>query len=658
MKRFWRSSGGYRRRARTVVCVWLWCMAALLVALPAAAAPDLNDQAALGAFLDGIMTEQLNSYRVPGVTLSIVQDGDVLFSRGYGYADLDDYTAVDPEQTLFRVGSVSKLVTGTAVMQLVEEGQLELDRDINDYLDFQVPDRVLSEGAGAPITMRHLLTHTPGLEDAADGLFFLSEDRMMPLGEYLQRYKPAGVFEPGQLLAYSNYGSALAGYAVEQITGQPFAEYVDEHIFEPLAMERSSFQQPLPPEWEADLARAYKYVEDTFHEGDFEFIPAAPAGALSTTAADMARFMMAHLGDGTFQGETILLPETTEKMHARQFTHHPQLSGVTLGFFEDTVNGRRILAHSGGTMLFFSHMFLVPEEDVGLFVSYSGGTEAGEVLRLPRKLFQAFMDQYFPGPEVSVPSPQEDAAARAAGFAGEYHPTRMSFTGDEKFMGLIQAVQLQGGDDGYLRARIMGSAEEFVELEPGLYINRDIGENPMVRKLALSEHVSGQTLLAMGGASYLQAPWYGTLTFLGALMAFSVLMIIVTLMGWTGAWAVRRARPGTETVMKPGERAARFAAVGFSLTTAAFLAGMAYTFGQVDPAYGVPDIVFGITTPLTQIVFWLPWLMIVLGALTVVCAGAAWFRRYWTTAARLHYSLIALSSIAMFWVLWFTNMFP
>jgi len=238
-------------------------------------------------FLDALIPSQLRNRNIAGAVVSVVKDGQVLFQKGYGYADFKSKNPVLPDQTLFRPGSISKLFTTTAVMQLVEQGKLELDRDVNDYLDFAIP-KTYPE----PVTLRQLLTHTAGFEDTLKDLFVAHERDLKPLRAYLLNEMPARIFPPGKVPSYSNYGFTVAGYIVERVSGEKFERYIDNHILKPLRMTNSTFDQPLPPQLAPQMSKGYLNASKKPRE--FEFVQAAPAGALSTTAADMTRFMLAN----------------------------------------------------------------------------------------------------------------------------------------------------------------------------------------------------------------------------------------------------------------------------------------------------------------------------------------------------------------------------
>src|SRR2546429_2231509 len=259
-----------------------------------ASAPELT-KSDFETFLDALIPSQLQNRNVAGAVVSVVKDGQVLFQKGYGYADVEAKKPVLPDQTLFRPGSISKLFTATAVMQLVEQGKLDLDRDVNDYLDFAIP-KTYPE----PVTLRQLLTHTAGFEDTLKNLFVAHESDLKLLRAYLVNQMPARIFPPGKVPSYSNYGFTLAGYIVERVSGEKFERYIDNHILKPQRRTNSTFDQPLPPKLAPQMSNGY--LNAAKKPRDFEFVQAAPAGSLSTTAADMTRFMLAFLQDGSVDG--------------------------------------------------------------------------------------------------------------------------------------------------------------------------------------------------------------------------------------------------------------------------------------------------------------------------------------------------------------------
>src|SRR5437763_4336984 len=326
--------------------------------------PELS-KADFETFLDALIPSQLRNRNIAGAVVSVVKDGQLLFQKGYGYADFAAKKPVLADQTLFRPGSISKLFTATAVMQLVEQGKLDLDGDVNEYLDFAIP-KTYPE----PITLRRLLTHTAGFEDTLKNLFVAHQSDLKPLRTYLLNQMPARIFPPGKIPSYSNYGFTLAGYIVERASGEKFERYIDNHILQPLRMTNSTFDQPLPPQLASQMSRAY--MNAAKKPRDFEFVQAAPAGALSTTAADMTRFMLAFLQDGSVDGVAILKPETVRQMQTRQFELNPMICGLGITFMEYWSDPVRVIAHGGDTLWFHSDMILVPEAHIGYIISYNG----------------------------------------------------------------------------------------------------------------------------------------------------------------------------------------------------------------------------------------------------------------------------------------------
>src|SRR5882762_6243421 len=387
--------------------------AASSTALPSARELTATD---LEAFLDGLVPAQLEREDVAGAVVAVVKDGRVLFAKGYGFADVATRKPISPSDTLFRPGSISKLFTWTSVMQLVEQGKLDLDRDVNDYLDFKIP--VAFE---KPITLRNVITHTPGFEETGKELFVSDAAHVRPLGEYLRDHLPARIFPPGTTPAYSNYATALAGYIVQRVSGKPFEQYVSENIYGPLGMPHTTFVQPLPPELQPLMSKGY--VRASQSAKPYEFVQAYPAGSVATSAADMCNFMIAHLQEGQFGGARILKPETAKLMHSRQFASDPRLNGMALGFYEESRNGHRIIGHGGDTVYFHSDLHLIPDANTGFFVSYNSAGK-GEIS--PRSaLWYHFLDRYFPYTPAKVEK-LASADADAKTVAGRYLTSRRS----------------------------------------------------------------------------------------------------------------------------------------------------------------------------------------------------------------------------------------
>jgi CubicO group peptidase (beta-lactamase class C family) len=420
-------------------------------------APDVE------AFLDGFMPMQLERENIAGAVVLVVKDGRVFAAKGYGYSDAEKKLPVTVDATLFRPGSISKLFTWTAVMQLVEQGKLDLDKDINGYLDFKIPATFPQ-----PITLRQIMTHTPGFEEQIKDLINSEGMPMSTLRQHLVDHMPERIFAPGTTPAYSNYGAALAGYIVERVSGKPFNDYVEENIFRPLGMAHSTFAQPLPENLKPLMSRGY--TKGSGKAKPFELVEEAPAGALSATAADLARFMIAHLQDGRLENAQILRPETARLMHSRQFGLVPALNGMCLGFYEESRNGHRIIGHGGDTVYFHSDLHLIPDAGLGFFVSYNSRGR-GELS--PRSaLWQHFLDRYFPYKPPAA-TPTATAVADAKMVAGNYIASRRSQTNFLKAANMLNEAQVKALPEGKLKLADVkdfnGELKTFQQIGPLLY---------------------------------------------------------------------------------------------------------------------------------------------------------------------------------------------
>lgn len=374
-------------------------LSSLTTATPISRAHELS-AVDLEAFLDGLVPFQLKRNDIAGAVIVVVKDGRILLAKGYGYRDVEKRVPVSAEDTLFRLGSVSKLITWTAVMQMAEAGKLDLDRDVNDYLDFTVP-RLF----GKPVTLRNLMTHTPGFEEEWKDSESDTPGGLQSMRSFLVSHLPRQIFPPGTVPAYSNVGAQLAGYIVQRVSGQPFEDYVRQHIFKPLDMPRSTFVEPLPKELEPLMSQGYEVASEKAKP--FELISPAPGpdGTLSSTASEIAHFMIAHLANGEYEGNRILSVATAELMRTRQFGIDPGLNGMGLGFIGEDRNGLRIVGHDGDTNYFHSDLHLIPAANIGFFLSYNSAGNGDD----PRAaLWDSFLDRYFP-----YSPPTEVTSARA-----------------------------------------------------------------------------------------------------------------------------------------------------------------------------------------------------------------------------------------------------
>jgi CubicO group peptidase (beta-lactamase class C family) len=572
------------------------------------------------AFFDELITKQLREEHVAGATVAVVKDGRIVFAKGYGYADRERQEPVVADETLFYPGSAGKLFTWTAVMQLVEEGKLDLDADINTYLDFEIPNTYRE-----PITMAHLMTHTAGFEEQFAAQLAEDEQDVLPLREFLIRYMPERVYPPGEYSAYSNYGTALAGYIIERISGEPYEQYVTDHILKPLGMEHSAATQPLPADLAADLSKGYLYRDGVYNAKDFEWISNAPSAAIHATGTDMARFMLAHLENGKF-GDTRILGESTAlDMHRQHFTHDPRLSGWTYGFVISHENDRHLIWHNGDSARFQTMLALLPEEHTGLFVSYNTPFD-------PRETLSAFLDHYYPLQAKPAPEPLAGFPARADTFTGTYISTRVAHTSPQKIIGWIDPLQVSAGSQDLVLQTPFGE-QRYVQIEPELFKQVD-GE----RRLTFREDNQGRvTHLFWGPIAFFKAAPYQTLGFQLPFAVACMVLFVSALIFFPVAFLVHRWRGMGEMLSRPA-------------SVARWLGGITSALNLILPAWLVVSLLeyaetyawpTGTVSTITRL--WLLSVPLTLGI--VVLAVSAWKNRYWGVASRVHYTLVALAAV-------------
>lgn len=493
-------------------------------------------------FVDSVIDTYIEKNQVAGATVSIVKDGEIVLKKGFGFSDIDPLKKVDPATTLFRVGSVSKTFTWTAIMQLEEAGKLSLQDPVNDHLPdlLKMPD----EGFAEPIRIWHLMSHTSGLENTRLGhVLELSADKIRPLDEYLAAVRPHRVREPGIIISYSNYATQLAGAIIANVSGETYFDYIEGHILEPLGMDHTSFREPhgrsdgMLPEpmssaLEENVSKPFIRSDEGWKTGRFEFLShGGPAGSMSSTALDMTRFMLAHLGDGESAGKRILKAETAQRMRRTLFTNAEGLDGMAYGFFKRTLaGGYDGYGHSGGTFFFLSNMFMVPELQLGVFVSVNTITGGELVDELPQRLVSHFF------PRENTPAlVDENLSNDLQGFAGKYTYNRNSQTRLERFFLSLftgEAV-VEVTDKGQLIFNIGSEVIHTVRIGPMMF--RSVEETFDISFLQDSK--GRITHFSMGPDAFDRVGFFSGLNWLGLIAALSVVMI-VTLM--IEAWQARK----------------------------------------------------------------------------------------------------------------------
>jgi len=600
----------------------------------------------LQAWLDGFFPFALQRNDIAGAVVLVIRDGKILLERGYGYADLSARKPMDPEHSIVGVGSVSKTFTWTAVMQLVEQGKIDLDRDVNDYLDFRIPPAF-----GAPITMRELMTHTAGFEERIKS-WHRPGTAPRNLREYLTQIPaPARIYAPGTVPAYSNYGANLAGYIVQRVSGEPFPEYIAHHILLPLGMSHSTFW-PLPSSWSADMAKYYGLASSGTPlppEANDEEPIGEPAGDLLTTAGDMSRYMLAHLQQGRLENFQMVSAETARRMNEPAFVPFPGAPATTLGFFRDDYNGHRIISHDGDTSGFHTDMQLLLDDYVGFFTCVNsdgvgGLLPAGSILRTA--LFHEFMDRYFP----ATPTPEEPTTAtakqHARKVAGEYEMSRRPGRTFFRALYLAARLRVSANTDGTIETPALfhldGSGpQKWREVAP--YVWQEVNGGGRLamsvkdgRVIWAPEYVGGFICEPVGllWSERLNVP----------LLACATILLIFYFLVWaTGA--ILRIRYGRQEGLDESARCwRRFARLG-ALSGLTFVAGwlLLITVG----AGGVAGFHVGLD-PWTRLIQLIGLLMVLGTAATVGNVWVTWrgTRGIWAKAGSV---VLALAMLDLVW---------
>jgi len=571
-------------------------------------------------FLDNFASVRMKELEVPGLAFVMVKDGEIFFSKGYGYADVENHAPFDPEQTIVRAGSNVKTVTALALVQLAEQGKIDLDADINRYLThFQIPDTF-----DKPITARQLLHYTAGLDNRFIGIRVAGADEILPLSEYFAQRLPDRVRPPGQIRAYNDHEIALAGLLVEEVSGIPYDQYVQDYIFKPLGMDSSSIYLP-----ESDVKRvALGYGSNRAYPLNYYYLNDAAGSGFNTTPADLARYMLMHLGNGRLGGEQVFSESVIEELHTTRFTHHPNLPGIAYAFDETFWGGRRILAKGGGAPGFTNRMLLLLDEDVGIYFVYNRDSS----VPLSWKLERAFLERFYPGdnPSVGDEVPATDPLEMAR-YAGYYISLNdYSATSIEKVQALMEQEQVTL--DGQGRLRYAGGT--LLRMDRNLFQWSDSGNY-----VAFGEDEDGNVnYLFVSRTALMRVPWIETFSVQMSLLGFSLVTFFTALIGWL--------------VMSLKRQGNSYALSGsVSLIYVGFLVGigllLAPVFAGADPPWALS---FAPPTALLVLLA-LPLVGIVVTLFLTWQVIRLWIEKRTGWFARVHITLILVASLSFLFFL-------
>jgi CubicO group peptidase (beta-lactamase class C family) len=638
------------RRHGALAGVALLVSSTVAASIPAAAAGGVGGHAAAGATVRTVATEPVASealdavaarvdaavaaamaeHAIPGGVVVLVADGAIAHAQGYGHTDLDRTTPVEAWQTRFDIGSVSKLLTATAVMQQVEQGTLDLHADINDHLtDFEVPATFAE-----PVTAAHLLTHTAGfgeyylLGSAAPG-----PGEADPLADSLARFQPPRVRAPGIAHQYDNFGMGLAGHLVENVTGQAFEDYVTASILAPLGMSNSTYGRPVPG---TDDAVPHEALAGSSAPVPPMYVNSLPTGGLWTTGEDIAAFMLAYLGEGEHDGVRILEPDTVTAMHRTQFTPHPEIAGIGYGFFEHLVGDRRGVQHGGSWVGASAHLYLLPDADLGMFVAFNHG--AG--VEVTHTLIYDTLDELLPVDAEPVSGASD---IDAGSYAGQYRWNRHDTFTFMRVVSTLMGIRIQVTDNGdgtldttMAPARLLPDTR-WTASGPGVFVEQggtstlvfDTDDDGEVAGL----HVAGPQLFSMD-----RLAWYETTGFVLGLLLLFLAIALVAAVAWPAGAAFRRLRRRGDETPADLRRARRLGGLAGGLLVA-FVVGIVGHF--VLDMGGLLRV-----SPFTRVLLWLPLVSVVLAASLAVVVARLWRDGEGSTAARIYHTGIVVGLLA------------
>ena len=617
----------------------LACLFLLMVGMGQAYAQPSTSISSLEGFIDGMMEQGVVRGEIVGGTVSLVQDGRMLVARGYGMADLANSVPVQSRVTTFRIGSITKVLTWIAVMQQVEAGQLDLDTDVETYLS----DLRLPEDYAEPITLRHLMTHTPGFEDDLSELFVGGPRQLRPLDEALRDNMPNRVRLPGTLAAYSNFGTALAGHVVAEVSGMDWHDYVQQHVLGPLRMTNSSTRQPLPQTLVNARSKGFVKHARGFKEQNFSFIPLAPAGSASATAQDMARLMSELLNPND---SAVLTARSKALLLGGAFVPSPQVNGVTLGMFEMSLGPSRAVGHTGSTMLHHARMMLWPGQNLGLFVAVNSDSGAGLVDSVAQTVAKRLG---LAGWSVEY-QPVDDGER----FSGEYLSARRNFTDHTGILSLLDTISVTYDRvPDLLRVTDATGEHEYRQIDDNVFQQVD-GYHRLVfgRFGGAGNEVSG---LGLAGTVYHSSrPVTGYERAEGLLLRQNNLLLLAiwALMAFTVVfgWPV-----STVSRLSSGVSAGGTLLTLIVFASIVVMFGFAYQLATLSPT--ISDFVFeGIKR--VPGLLWYPAAFCVLVLFQIGFLYRVWLGNLWWPLRRIHFTLMLAANGLLVWWLWYWRLLP
>jgi CubicO group peptidase (beta-lactamase class C family) len=601
---------------------------------------NARDYSTLTDFCDSLFSSGVKQKMIPGGAVSVVQNGKILIAKGYGYADVENQIPIQANRTLFQIGSVGKVLTAIAVLKLVDNGDLNLDEDIRTYL----ADLSFIKYFKSPVTLRHLLTHSAGINERVLDYAARTSKDIQTLEQHLEERFPKFFQEPGESISYSNYGYALAGLIVEKVSKISFAQFIDEHILSPLQMHQSTYLLPKDDKVKSNHAKGYRLVRESFIEQPIFYTHTSPAGGLNSTASDMSNLIRMFLNEGIYQDKTILEKESIDFVLSRQFSNHPKLLGYTLGFEEQNIKGYFAVAKGGGTLGFISLLLLIPEKQIGVFITTN--VRSDDFIEL---FVKKFTDEFIqPRTEESFITKIEPVVDLKR-FEGVYRNTRYNHHKSiENLLSLFRdRLTVKVTSKGFLTYFPSGNNREYKPVSQLVFQDRNNIHDFIVFKEDQKGKIDGlyinTTFSGMSvPQSYEKVPWFSTPNFINefylSLVPMYLLSYILLPLVWLFLLIVRLKKKDFLR-SKSMPRAAHLSAFLFALLS------IIYTFGYIARLNNSgSSLIFGVPDELIKLNY-IPFVLVVLLFPINYFTFRSWSKKSGILLGRLYYSIYLLFSL-------------
>ncbi|NMM63729.1 beta-lactamase family protein [Clostridium sp. P21] len=595
-------------------------------------------------FSDKFFTQNMKKNNVPGAAIVVVKDGKVIFKKGYGYANIEKKVPIDPDKTVFRNGSVGKLFTAAAVMQLYEKGLINLDDNVNNYLKtFKVNNKF-----SKPVTFANIMTHSSGLDSGCEiGGASKSKLNQISYENYMKTHVPNVINEPGTITNYSNSGYNLLGYLIEKISGMSYENYMQKNIFDALNMKNSNVVSKVE-----NMASGYNFENGSLNTVNYTgYEPSLGCGSINSTVIDMANFMIANLQNGKLGDNQILNESTSKLMQKQHFTNNTDLPGMAYGFIQNYKNNQKIIKHEGAVNGFITSMFLMPEHNLGFYVA------TNSLNPITFQFEDAFVNHYYPLKQNKLINPPSNFKEKTHEYAGtyrEYHDVSKSYiTKCFALFGDDYEVKIEDNKNGTLTMKGMSMEKvpfstKLVQIKPMLFQRQDNLEYVAFRK-DKSGHV---THLFSGNTpeeSFEKTKWYENQKLNLCLLAGSLLIFAITSLVCFSKFIIRIIRRKTcqdSKLLILAKLSLKTSCFFNTLCTMGIFAVLIHV--GYDMNFGLPNIFYALLSGLMA--------TSILTIFNVVFTFIIWRKKHWALTKRGCYTVITIASVLFICFLNYWNM--